>query len=184
MLAYPGWLADLGGVGYGDGLNLYAYVRNDPVNRTDPSGLAGCRSGGGVTSSIVDGVEEITITGCTKGDGPGGSGSGGALTGPGRVLGSDAINGGGGGGGEGAGSEPLLPEEPQNDEAVEGEEIVVTGTRIAMADDKNKPSKCPVPKAKEGKPGTLDTKQRDMDQYYAEQRAKKMGGGYRSGGRG
>ena len=24
---------------YGDGLNLYAYVRNDPVNLTDPSGL-------------------------------------------------------------------------------------------------------------------------------------------------
>ncbi|MCG8504429.1 MAG: RHS repeat-associated core domain-containing protein, partial [Sphingomonadales bacterium] len=32
-------------IGYGDGLNMYAYVRNDPVNLTDPSGL-GVRIGG------------------------------------------------------------------------------------------------------------------------------------------
>lgn len=28
-------------IGYGDGLNWYAYVRNDPVNRVDPTGLGG-----------------------------------------------------------------------------------------------------------------------------------------------
>jgi RHS repeat-associated protein len=27
-------------IGYGDGMNLYAYVRGDPVNRSDPTGLA------------------------------------------------------------------------------------------------------------------------------------------------
>lgn len=29
-------------IGYGDGLNMYAYVGGDPVNATDPSGLATC----------------------------------------------------------------------------------------------------------------------------------------------
>jgi hypothetical protein len=30
-------------IGYGDGVNIYAYVGGDPVNKTDPSGLCGYR---------------------------------------------------------------------------------------------------------------------------------------------
>jgi len=29
-------------IGYKDGMNWYAYVRNDPLNRNDPAGLANC----------------------------------------------------------------------------------------------------------------------------------------------
>jgi RHS repeat-associated protein len=29
-------------IGYGDGMNWYAYVGDDPLNHTDPTGLAGC----------------------------------------------------------------------------------------------------------------------------------------------
>jgi RHS repeat-associated protein len=43
-------------IGYGDGLNWYAYVGGDPVNRVDPSGTdvcgAACQAGGGLPSDI------------------------------------------------------------------------------------------------------------------------------------
>jgi RHS repeat-associated protein len=47
-------------IGYGDGMNMYAYVGGDPVNRTDPSGL-GCATVKIGGSSTGEGMEaEIT----------------------------------------------------------------------------------------------------------------------------
>jgi RHS repeat-associated protein len=50
-------------IGYGDGLNMYAYVGNNPVNRTDPSGLYWeCGDGAGGSFGCVW-REEISVTG-------------------------------------------------------------------------------------------------------------------------
>jgi RHS repeat-associated protein len=87
-------------IGYGDGMNLYAYVGGDPVNATDPSGLkqkklptictgsriaGACGAGGGIASGLsgstspgpggrVDGYFETVRLG-----GPAGSASDGSI---------------------------------------------------------------------------------------------------------
>jgi uncharacterized protein RhaS with RHS repeats len=48
-------------IGYGDGMNMYAYVHGDPVNGSDGSGL--CDSRGGPCEN-PDGSEENTGTFC------------------------------------------------------------------------------------------------------------------------
>ena len=48
-------------IGYGDGMNLYAYVGGDPVNFVDPTGMAECK-GSWVEDAIVtlpDGSKEV-----------------------------------------------------------------------------------------------------------------------------
>ncbi|MFZ5502170.1 MAG: RHS repeat-associated core domain-containing protein [Pseudomonadota bacterium] len=53
-------------IGYGDGLNWYSYVKGDPINRTDPSGLSSDNPCKGSNPTV-----------CGKVGGPGALGSGG-----------------------------------------------------------------------------------------------------------
>ena len=58
-------------VGYQDDLNLYAYVKNNPVNLTDPSGMVASQSGNfaNTSSTASANVAAQSSTGGAKLDG-------------------------------------------------------------------------------------------------------------------
>jgi len=89
-------------IGYGSGPNLYAYVRGDPVNLSDPLGLQ-------CNPAQTGSCDPIDIIG----------GGGGGLV-------------GGGGGGGGGGSVGYEPPEGVPEAAIYGPPIIVTATRIKL----------------------------------------------------
>lgn len=105
-------------LGYDDGMNIYAYVGNDPVNFTDPSGLSMSDCLAARAAAIKEGGDAAGVVCGSKGGGGGGgfffrggSGTGGSAGGVGR--------GGRGGGparapGAGAKEKPNTKKEPEN----------------------------------------------------------------------
>jgi RHS repeat-associated protein len=47
-------------IGYGDGMNWYAYVHNDPINSNDPTGL--CNSPGGCPDYFADDATTVIVS--------------------------------------------------------------------------------------------------------------------------
>jgi uncharacterized protein RhaS with RHS repeats len=66
-------------------MNLYAYVRGDPVNYVDPSGLLACTGSVSARAVIIDGdvYQEVTVSACAGGGGGGGGFYGGSIWGSG-----------------------------------------------------------------------------------------------------
>ena len=51
-------------IGYGDGMNWYAYVHNDPINGKDPTGTECAPSGSSMSQSTGYDNVYVTVTGC------------------------------------------------------------------------------------------------------------------------
>ncbi|GEP61811.1 RHS repeat-associated core domain-containing protein [Reyranella soli] len=96
-------------LGYGGGVNLYAYVGNDPLNWVDPWGLAREPSGVGTASPAPPIAVPVAA---------GGAGGGGGSQGPPPAVAAAAGGAGGGGGsggsGGGGGSDDDGPRIPRN----------------------------------------------------------------------
>jgi RHS repeat-associated protein len=87
-------------IGYGDGMNLYAYVGGDPVNATDPTGM--CTG----TVTVSDNIPSNLSGGGTN---PCGGGGGSLYGWWWRVPGPFGDGGGSGGGANGGGAEGTNP---------------------------------------------------------------------------
>jgi RHS repeat-associated protein len=75
-------------IGYGDGLNWYNYAGGDPINKSDPLGLAGCSE-----EQLKASEQDGGVICVNSGGGSGGASSGG---GP-LIFGSGSLGGSGGG---------------------------------------------------------------------------------------
>ncbi|WP_346730586.1 toxin C-terminal domain-containing protein [Caballeronia sp. dw_19] len=57
-------------VGYADDLNWYAYAGNNPVNFSDPTGLAACSEKSALTDMALGGPPKLDSSGCISTGGP------------------------------------------------------------------------------------------------------------------